>query len=403
MILGDVISINTENLNKNYPFEIIKYIDIGSVGEGVISDLDEISVENAPSRAKRIVKNNDTILSTVRPQNRSFYFFKEVSENTVASTGFAVLSPKNEKIDGRFLYYYISDKSFTTYLANHEKGAAYPAITTDVIFKKEINLPPISTQKRIASILSSYDDLIENNLKRIKLLEETAQNIYKEWFVNFRFPNYENTPFNEETGMPEGWEMKKISETDLEIGDGNYSSKYPKSSDFIDSGIPFFSTREMSNGRLTIIGVKRISEEQHLTLKKGHLMSGDVLLSTRGSIGKVVYVDDEFEGCNINAQLVYFRCNNTSFYNSFLFYQLSLPANYSRLLNVGTGTAQPQLPIKTLNQFEILYPNSDIQKLFYNKTSLFIKQISALYKQNQKLKEARDILLPRLMNRTIEV
>ena len=159
MILGEVININTENLNKNYPFEIIKYVDISSVGEGIISaDLDEIRVEDAPSRAKRIVKNNDTILSTVRPQNRSFYFFKEVSENTIASTGFAVLSPKNEKIDGRFLYYYISDKSFTSYLANHEKGAAYPAITSDVIHKKEINLPPLETQKRIASILSAYDD-----------------------------------------------------------------------------------------------------------------------------------------------------------------------------------------------------------------------------------------------------
>jgi len=403
MKLGQVININLENLGKNYPFETIKYVDISSVGEGIISDLEEIKVETAPSRARRIVRSNNTIISTVRPQNRSFYYFKDTPENIIASTGFAVLSPREDLINGRYLFYVISDKNFTSYLANHEKGSAYPAITTDVIFNKEIILPPLQTQKRIASILSAYDDLIENNLKRIKLLEETAQNIYKEWFVNFRFPNYENTPFNQETGLPEGWEVKKIEDCEIKIGDGNYSAKYPKSEDFIESGIPFFSTREMNEGRLKTNGVKRISEEQHFTLTKGHLKGGDVILSTRGSIGKVVYVDYEFEDCNINAQLVLFRCDNINFYSKFLYYQLSMPQTFLRLINVGTGTAQPQLPIKTLKYFELLIASPKLQQSFDNVVKSNMEQISILSKQNEKLKEARDILLPRLMNRTIEV
>lgn len=396
--LCDISEYRTERIEVNLLNEknYVSTENMLSERGGIVDSSYPPSGNNSPA-----FKSNDILVSNIRPYFKKIWF---AQNDGGCSNDVIVFKPSEEKVDPKFLYYQLSKDEFFDFMMSGANGTKMPRGNKKAIPKFKLLIPKsLPTQKRIASILSAYDNLIENNLKRIKLLEETAQNIYKEWFVNFRFPNYENTPFNQETGLPEGWEVKKISETDLEIGDGNYSSKYPKSSDFIDSGIPFFSTREMSNGRLTIEGVKRISEEQHLTLKKGHLMSGDVLLSTRGSIGKVVYVDDEFEGCNINAQLVYFRCNNTSFYNSFLFYQLSLPENYSRLLNVGTGTAQPQLPIKTLNQFEILYPNSDIQKLFYNKTSLFIKQISALYKQNQKLKEARDILLPRLMNRTIEV
>lgn len=300
----------------------------------------------------------------------------------------------------KFIYYLLQTLDFKSL----NGGVAVPTLNRNVLKNVFISYPKsLETQKRIASILSTYDDLIENNLKRIKLLEETAQNIYKEWFVNFRFPNYEHTEFDAESGLPVGWEMKKIEDCEIKIGDGNYSAKYPKSEEFIESGIPFFSTREMNDGRFNTNGVKRISEEQHLTLTKGHLKGGDVILSTRGSIGKVVYVDAEFEDCNINAQLVLFRCDNLNVYSKFLYYQLSMPQTFLRLINVGTGTAQPQLPIKTLKYFELLIASPKLQQTFDNAVKFNMEQISILSKQNQKLIEVRDILLPRLMNRTIEV
>jgi type I restriction enzyme S subunit len=314
-----------------------------------------------------------------------------------------VLTPIKEFINDRYLYYLISNRSFTSYLGNHEKGSAYPAITADVIENYELKLPSIKTQKRIAYILGEYDDLIENNLKRIKLLEQAAQNIYKEWFVNLRFPGHEDTPINEGTGLPEGWEEKKIIDCEIKIGDGNYSSKYPRVKDFLKKGVPFFSTKEMVHGRLILKNVKRISEKQNSELTKGHLKGGDVLLSTRGSIGKVAYIDDRFEGNNINAQLVFFRCDNMKIYNKFLFCQLSTPLMYKKIINVGSGSAQPQLPIKTLNQFKILVPSPQVQNEFDSLVSFNFKLTELLLSQNQKLKSARDILLPRLMNRTIEV
>jgi restriction endonuclease S subunit len=108
----------------------------------------------------------------------------------------------------RFLYYLLK----TYDLASLDEGAAIPSLTTKALNVVKINLPPLETQRKIAKILSGYDDLIENNLKRIKILEELAQQTYEEWFVRMRFPGYETTKINETTGLPEGWEKVKLGE-----------------------------------------------------------------------------------------------------------------------------------------------------------------------------------------------
>ncbi len=308
-----------------------------------------------------------------------------------------------EKVHSVFLFQWLKNPFVRKTISSLATGSAQPDLNHGAFKSVKINLPPLPTQRKIATILSAYDDLIENNLKRIKLLEEKAQLTYEEWFVRMKFPGHESARFDEETGLPEGWEKKRVRDTTIVVGDGNYSSKYPRSKDFISEGVPFFSTREMNNGRLSIEGVKRISPAQHNTLLKGHLVDGDIILSTRGSIGKVAFVDKAFEGSNINAQLVLFRCDNLSIYNSFLYYQLSNTNSYKMLINVGTGTAQPQLPIKTLHLFEILQPNPVIQQEFHKAVYAQMKIAAALSNQNQLLKEARDILLPRLMMGMIDV
>ena len=209
--LGTVISINPDSVGKDFPFETINYIDISSVGTGILTGITEIKFSDAPSRAKRLVNSADTILSTVRPNRRSFLFVRYATPNTVVSTGFAVLRA-TDKIDTRFLYYAVTHQPFTDYLTNNAKGAAYPAVDSDTIARAEILLPPLPTQRKIASILSAYDDLIENNLRRIKILEEMAQSLYSEWFVKFRFPGHEkvrmvDSPLGK---IPEGWEVKKV-------------------------------------------------------------------------------------------------------------------------------------------------------------------------------------------------
>ncbi len=213
MELGSVIKVNPEQARRDYPYEEIEYIDISSVGSGILHETKRIEFVNAPSRAKRIIRNGDTVLATVRPNLRAFWFAQNIKENTIVSTGFAVLRA-NEEADPRFIYYTVTNQLFTDYLTANAKGAAYPAVDTETIERADVYLPPLPIQRKIASILSTYDDLIENNLRRIKILEEMAQNLYREWFVNFRFPGHEHARFVDSPlgNIPEGWEPIPIKD-----------------------------------------------------------------------------------------------------------------------------------------------------------------------------------------------
>ncbi|MFN5918503.1 MAG: restriction endonuclease subunit S, partial [Planctomycetota bacterium] len=169
-----IAHINAHSVNGRNAPSHIEYIDISSVGTGELIDAPKaMSFADAPSRARRIVKAGDTILSTVRPNRRSFLYLSAPSSIAVASTGFAVLTP-TEHVDARYLYYWVTRQDFTDYLSLHAKGAAYPAVSAEDIGNGEIDLPPLPIQRRIAGILSAYDELIENSQRRIKILESMA-------------------------------------------------------------------------------------------------------------------------------------------------------------------------------------------------------------------------------------
>ena len=236
--LGEVAEINPESIsNKNF-YNTISYVDISSVKEGILYGVCNYSINNAPERAKRILRNNDIIISTVRPNLKAYYFVNNDIPNLICSTGFAVLRAKN-KIVSRFLYYLISNESFINYLSLIAKGSAYPAVDKKDFINAKINIPDIATQEKIADILSTYDDLIENNNRRIEILEQMAQEIYKEWFVRFRFPGHEKVKFV--NGLPEGWEVKTIGDI------AHLKSGYAfKSSWWQEDGIPVIKIKELT-------------------------------------------------------------------------------------------------------------------------------------------------------------
>jgi type I restriction enzyme S subunit len=174
--LREVIQINPATVDRDFKSEWIEYIDISSVGEGVITESPKvIKLKEAPSRAKRLVSKNDTVISTVRPNRRSMFFVREPKQNWVLSTGFAVLRPIPDKIEPRFLYAVVFNREFTEYLISREKGAAYPAVLPEDIYEAEILLPPLSEQKAIAHILGSLDDKIELNRRMNETLEASRE------------------------------------------------------------------------------------------------------------------------------------------------------------------------------------------------------------------------------------
>jgi len=308
-----------------------------------------------------------------------------------------LIRPDTEKINPQFLCYYLLSDEIQNKMTGMSSGATVAHLNMKDIRELELTfLPLLKTQKRIADILSAYDDLIENNLKRIKLLEQAAQNIYKEWFVNLRFPRHENTPINKETGLPDGWEEKEISTIITFLG-----------------GYAFKSKTYIENGKYRVITIKNVGDKvfnasvgNSVSIipekMKEHckIIEGDILLSLTGNVGRscIAYGENNL----LNQRVAKIEPINTR-WRPYIYWMFNDNKIFSLMNNLATGAAQQNLSPVKLAKEKVVIPSESFIDLFCLKANSFFKQIILLNKQNQKLKAARDILLPRLMNRTIEV
>ena len=177
---GDVVAFNPESIKKGYPNDIIEYLDISSVGSNVSSGTQQYKLAEAPGRAKRLVRDGDTIISTVRPNLKTYMKISNPQDNLVVSTGFAVMRPMDD-IDTDFLFYSATTKKVIDELAAiaDSKTTSYPAVSADDIANIKIAMPEKSTQKKIGHVLLVFDNLITNNNCRIAIFEEMAQRLYR--------------------------------------------------------------------------------------------------------------------------------------------------------------------------------------------------------------------------------
>jgi type I restriction enzyme S subunit len=284
-------------------------------------------------------------------------------------------------------------------------GTTVLGIKQTELRKVEIPLPPLPTQQKIAGILSAYDDLIENNTRRIEILEEMARMLYQEWFVKFRFPGHEAVQFveSELSLIPEGWEVKQIQDLPIKIIDGDRSKNYPKASEFTNEGILFLSTKNINQFKIDLSDSNFISKEKFLSIKKGRVIRLDIIMTTRGSIGKVALFNCTLKDALINAQMLIIRADNLEIDQLYLFYLMSDQEFQQSLKNFASGSAQPQIPIQDLKQIFILCPSFEIQKEFSKIVSNNVEMIKNLQEKNINLRKTRDLLLPRLISGEIDV
>src|SRR5690606_6698253 len=218
--LGELVAVNERSIGRNFEFKTIEYIDTSSVTENKFDTPAYTTISEAPSRAKRLIANGDTIISTVRPIQKHYGFIKEAKGNQVVSTGFAVVTPK--RIEPRFLYYFLTQAEITEFLNTIAEGGTttFPAFKADELKDLPINLPDYNTQTAIAEILSSLDDKIELNNKINQELENLAQTLFKQWFIDFEFPNEKGEPYKSSGGemvdselgeIPKGWEVGNLN------------------------------------------------------------------------------------------------------------------------------------------------------------------------------------------------
>src|SRR3989344_2599878 len=389
--LGDLVWINQSTLNGNFPHKEIEYIDTASVTKNHFEKPQILNTEEAPSRAKRLLKDGDTILSTVRPNLCHYGFIKNPKPNSVASTGFAVLTPKN--IDPFFLYSYLTQDSITATLSSIAEATTttFPAFRPEVLTEMEIEIPNLSTQKKIAEILSAYDSKIENNNKIIKNLETTAQTIFNEWFVNFNLPRYEKAKMVEsEMGeIPAEWNVGKISDF------GNVvCGKTPSKSESIYFGgeIPFIKIPDM-HSQMFIVNTEDSLTQAGVNTQKNQLIpEGSICVSCIATVGLVsITTKDSQTNQQINSVVPKNREST-----EYLYFTLVNKKNDLKAIGSG-GSTTLNINTSVFSNLEVLIPNDQIIKLFHQKVSPSFKAVKHLINENISLKQSRDQLLAKLI------
>jgi len=311
----------------------------------------------------------------------------------------ALFKPDPKIINERYLYYLVISPDFQGLAKQAKTGSAQPFLSLEHLRSHRITYNEAQNeQRKIAAILSAYDDLIENNLRRIKVLEDMAQLIYREWFVNFRFPGHEKVRImDSETGrVPEGWRVGKINEL------ATIKSGYVfKSGDFVKGGrYGLVTIKNVHDGRFIPDCQSHIQEIPANTPEYCRLQTGDILLSLTGNIGRIclVYGDDLLLNQRV-AKLVPAKAAFCG-YVYFFFRQRELQ---KRLEALATGVAQQNLsPVQT-SEMEVLLPSNDLIGLFADYSEAIVKGILVLYRQTATLRRTLDLLLPKLISGELDV
>lgn len=271
-------------------------------------------------------------------------------------------------LDYRFLYYWFLLAGKTGALEQYFTGATIKHMPGEKLKSVLIDMPPIEVQRHIANILWVFDDLIENNQKQIKLLKEAAQRLYKEWFVNLRFPGYETTPIVD--GVPEGW--KTVAVTDL------LEIKYGKDHKLLDDGdIPVYG----SGGIMRKVNKILYSGESVLIPRKGSLNNILIVRGDFWTIDTMFYTIPKIPNV---AKYVYLFLSGVDMY----------------AMNI--GAAVPSMTVKILDGMKILLPSTNVLGNFESTVSGYFDLIDVLEQENAALAQSRDLLLPKLMSGEIE-
>lgn len=333
----------------------------------------------------------DDILYTVVGTFGIPVFIKE-NKPFVFQRHIAILRP-NKKIHPKFLYYSMLSDEFCRQADSIALGAAQRTISLSSLRNMSISLPNLPVQQRIADILSAYDDLIEINNRQIKLLEEAAQRLYKEWFVDFRFPGYETTEFID--GLPKGWSNVQLSKLGKVI-----TGKTPSTAivENYGSAVPFVTIPDMYQGVYPISTQRSLSLQGALSQKNKFLPKDSLIVSCIATVGLVCI--NHFV-CQTNQQI------NSMIFNDkiYLYYTyFCLKELKSLLEGIGSNGATMTNVNKTkFENIEITIPNTDLMEQFYSFANSIFQKIKILQIENQKLCVSRDALLPKLMSGELEV
>ena len=297
-----------------------------------------------------------------------------------------------EGLNSKYLYYWIKSSEGTGILYNTTIGSSQKALTISALKNIKVSLPPRSVQDKIVEVVSAYNDLIENNQKQIKLLEEAAQRLYKEWFVDLRFPGHENTKIVD--GVPEGWRKSTVSEVSAVLRRG-ISPKYNEKA----RGIVI----NQKCIRQTIVSYDEARTQEKKYPAELELKEADIAICSTGAgtLGRVGQIYEVRENTTLDSHVTLIRANE-KIGQQYLFWSLKMQQDY--LMSAGKGsTNQLELSRETIGSCGILIPERKIAEQVEKNFVAIHNKMKECSMQIARLREARDLLLPKLMSGEVEV
>jgi len=409
----DVAVVNEQSIQRGYKYEWIEYIDIASVEKGTVKSMETIPIKKAPSRARRIVRDKDTLIATVRPNLEHYVFLKVAKPNTIASTGFAVVTAK--KVEPRYLYYYLTSPPFTEYLTRiaDSHTSTYPAFNPEVIENAELLLPPEAYQRAIAHILGTLDDKIELNRKMNETLEAIARAIFKSWFIDFDpvrakaegrdpglpkeiadlFPDsFEDSELGE---IPKGWRVGTVQD----LGDVICGKTPPTSDkDNYGSDVPFVTIPDMHGKVFVTKTEKTLSNKGAETQKNKFLPPFSICVSCIATPGLVALTSTQ---CQTNQQINSVIPSNPQ---TSLFCYFALRGLGERIRTHGAGgSVLLNLNKGQFSSMKLILPPEEESKFFQKVMLPILQRILNNENESAILSAIRDALLPKLISGEIRV
>lgn len=380
--LGEVTTINDESINRNYPFSEISYLDTGSITRGKIENLQVIKIKDSPSRAKRLVASCDIIYSTVRPIQRHFGFIETNNPKLVVSTGFAVIRAIKEKANPRFLYHLLSSDEVVNYLDTIAEGSTstYPSLRPEDLELLDIFLPPLEEQIQIADILTSLDDKIDLLHRQNKTLEQLAETLFRQWFVE---------------------EAEDQSEKQLLLGElidsVSITHKFPSDK------VVFLNTSDVYLGNVLVhepVDIYSLPGQAKKSIQKNDILFSEIRPANR----RFAYIDFDATNYVVSTKLMVLRSKNVMS-QAFIYFYLtnSQTLNWLQVLAESRSGTFPQITFDQLKDLKINIPSNAILKGSIKWCETAIEKLKLNTTQILTLTRLRDTLLPKLMSGELRV
>ena len=414
--LGELAEIIDGDRGKNYPQQneffdsgYCLFLNTGNVtNHGFSFEQNQfITKEKCDILRKGKLQRGDIVYTTRGTVGNAAYYSEAVEyEHIRINSGMVIIRPNNDIVDTRFLYQILKSDYYRPFFKQFCTGSAQPQLPIKNFSKIELDIPALAIQTRIADILSAYDDLIENNQKQIKLLEEAAQRLYKEWFVDLRFPGYEDVKVVD--GVPEGWKQKTVKDCLAFHGNGGWGKETPTGKN-MHSGKVIRGTdiEDIKSGHFENVPTRYHSDND---IKSKTLTEYDLVFELSNgninNIGRCLFIDD----------LILKQCGENTICASFCKLLRPLDKIHSLLLYLeiqDMQTSGRMIPLKKhgangINNFDFdgflnhtLLISEDITMAA--PIEAIMKNISKIQRKITLLKETRDRLLPKLMSGEMEV